>query len=293
MYLIERNAIDIDDIIDYNYAIIICYHINTNAKYPFLEFMMEKIPYCNNIVEEQFILPYLDGNLNDAKQRTLNKIKIALNEIVEKSEIDKITEDNCKGCLIEGSRVFMLVNITNININKIKLNRQSLTWFLLPSEIINNKSVFNINVDIDAVNIFTKTPQLGLLYNENTNKPYILPDVAYTFDNLSDSEFKSVFGNIKKKLYKCREYYYFYRDYVTAIKNDYVNRYAVFVEGKLFLESNYEFSLKDRIIDSLYPEPCIIICYTNEHCNSEDLLVKSNDSFVSLSYHCFDSIIKI
>ena len=138
MYLIERNAIDIDDIIDYNYAIILCYHINTNAKYPFLEFMMEKIPYCNNIVEEQFILPYLDGNLNDAKQRTLNKIKNTLNEIVEKSEIDKITEDNCKGCLIEGSRVFMLVNITNININKIKLNRQSLTWFLLPSEIINN-----------------------------------------------------------------------------------------------------------------------------------------------------------
>ena len=36
---------------------ILCYHVENETKYPFLQFMMEKIPYCNNIVKEQITLP--------------------------------------------------------------------------------------------------------------------------------------------------------------------------------------------------------------------------------------------
>jgi hypothetical protein len=295
MYLIENRANKIynfDDINKHESIIILCYHINSNAKYPFLQFMMEKIPYCNNLVKEQFILPYLDLNgytNNDDLQFTImNKIKKSLEQILDKSETEKISYDNYKGVVFNKEHAIILVNITNINVNNIELNRNSLIWFLLPSEIINNRMVCNIDVDIEAVKLFTKLPQLGLLFNTETNKYYILPDVAYTKETLVNSMFKSVFGNIKKKLYKCREYYYFYRNYNDALDQESVNRYAVFFEGKIFLEDKYEFSLKDRVIDTLYPESTIIICYTNKnHCNLEDLLIKYNDSFVSLSYHPF------
>ena len=43
----------------HNFLYILCYNINDTTKYPFLQFMMEKIPYCNNIVKEQLTLPYI------------------------------------------------------------------------------------------------------------------------------------------------------------------------------------------------------------------------------------------
>jgi hypothetical protein len=46
-----------------------------------------------------------------------------------------------------------------------------------------------------------------------------------------------------------------------------------------------EFGITDDIIESLYPEPCIIICYTGNHDINPDILVKNYDSFVCLSYH--------
>ena len=36
---------------------VICYHVEEQHKYPFLQFMMEKIPFCNNVVKEQVTLP--------------------------------------------------------------------------------------------------------------------------------------------------------------------------------------------------------------------------------------------
>ena len=40
---------------------ILCYHVTETSKYPFIQFMMEKIPYCNNLIKEQFILRSLMG----------------------------------------------------------------------------------------------------------------------------------------------------------------------------------------------------------------------------------------
>jgi hypothetical protein len=51
------------------------------------------------------------------------------------------------------------------------------------------------------------------------------------------------------------------------------------------MEAGREFGITDDIIESLYPEPCIIICYSGEHEIKPDILVKNYESFVSLSYH--------
>jgi hypothetical protein len=64
-YFLETQAnknITLDDFSNknsMNVFYILCYHVNNEAKYPFLQFMLEKIPFCNNFIKEQFTLPFV------------------------------------------------------------------------------------------------------------------------------------------------------------------------------------------------------------------------------------------
>ena len=71
---------------------IICYHIELQCKYPFLQFMMEKVPYCNNIVKEQLIFPYIfirKSERNNIKELVLKKVKMELDSLKCKNDIDE------------------------------------------------------------------------------------------------------------------------------------------------------------------------------------------------------------
>lgn len=267
---------------------IICYHVDKQCKYPFLQFMMEKVPYCNDIVKEQLIFPYIFLKKTDKiniKDLVLEKIKIGLNNLKCESNI---TEDMYKGIIFGDDYLtpYVLVNVTGIDICGLIFFRQTTNWFVLPSEIINNQRVLNIDVDKSVIKLFTNVREIGHLIDNRTNKFYMIPDVVYTSNKKRESEFKSIFGNTKTKIYdNCGEYYFFYRSFYNVVKNEeYINRYALFTEGKLFFENNEEFSLNDDEIEKLYPEPCIVICYS---CNNvgPDILVKNDESFVCLSYH--------
>jgi hypothetical protein len=58
-----------------------------------------------------------------------------------------------------------------------------------------------------------------------------------------------------------------------------INRYALFIEGNIYIEKEKEFSLTDEIIENEYGE-CIIL----SNVSNEDMLVKNYSSSVSLSY---------
>ena len=267
---------------------IICYNIETRYKYPFLQFMMEKVPYCNNIVKEQLIFPYIfirKTQSNDIKDLVLEKIKICL-DILKCENI--ISEDMYKGIIFDNDQLtcYALVNITGKNMCGLNFMRQTTNWMVLPSEIINNQQVLNIDVDESVIKLFTNVREIGHLLNNKTNKYYILPDVVYTSDKQKESEFKSIFGNIKTKIYdNCGEYYFFYR---SIVKNEeWLNSYALFTEGKIYFEENNSFTLNDEEIEYKYPEPCIIICYLEDNVKP-DILAKDITSSVCLSYHISD-----
>lgn len=297
---------------------ILCYHIEPQYKYPFLQFMMEKVPYCNNIVKEQLTFPciILSKSYTSIKNVVLERVKTSLSTL--NCDYIKVNEDMYKGILFSKDEInaYALVNITGIDVLGINFTRRSSLWFVLPSEIINTKNVCNIDVDVDIVKLLTNNPKISFLVNPNTKKNYILPDAVYTGNEIKQVQFNSVFGNNKTKVYTtCSEYYYFYRSFYDAIKdggwltdnktnkicnrivtednsNKYIvggiNRYALFIEGKLYLENEKDFSLTDDIIEKSYNDPCIIICYTGEHNINPDILVKKNESFISLSYHTLD-----
>jgi hypothetical protein len=297
---------------------IICYHVEEQHKYPFLQFMMEKIHYCNHIVKEQVTFPYvfLRDPESNIEETVLARVRSGLD--ILGCDYNRVTSDMYKGILFteDCATPYALVNITGIDIYGLNFMRQTTSWFVLPSEIINTKKVCNIEIDSEITTLFTDIPQLGCLVNSKTDEYYIMPDAVYTGSEIKNAEFKAIFGNTKQKVYdSCGEYYFFYRTFADAVKeggwlkdgnsnkigerkivdnnsNKYIsgciNRYALFVEGKIYLEKGKEFELTDDIIESLYPEPCIIICYSGEHITKPDMLVKNYESFVSLSYHKLD-----
>ena len=163
---------------------IICYNIETKYKYPFLQFIMEKVPYCNNIVKEQLIFPYIfirKTQSNNIKDLVLEKIKMGLD--VLKCE-NMINEDMYKGIIFDNDKLtgYALVNITGKNMCGLNFMRQTTNWVVLPSEIINNQQVLNIDIDENVIKLFTNVHEIGQLLNNKTNKYYILPDVVYTSD---------------------------------------------------------------------------------------------------------------
>jgi hypothetical protein len=208
-----------------------------------------------------------------------------------------ISEDMYKGIIFDNDQLtgYALVNITGKDICGLNFMRQTTNWVVLPSEIINNQQVLNIDIDENVIALFTNIREIGQLLNNKTNKYYILPDVVYTCDKHKESDFKSIFGNIKTKIYdNCGEYYYFYRSINTAMNNaikneEWLNRYALFTEGKIYFENNKDFILNDEEIEYKYPEPCIIICYLDNNINpAPDILTKYTKSSVCLSYHKID-----
>lgn len=305
-----------------NVLYILCYHIEKQTKYPFIQFMMEKIPFCDNIIQEQFILPYkmLKGysgtSDEDLKTTILNEIKMRLNSISCNGEM--VTDDMYKGVVygIDCITPYVLVNISSIDIYGLHLSRNTSTWFALTSEIINTRTICDIIIDPEVTELFVRNPTMGVLTNTDTNEIFMLPDAVYTGGEFVSVEFNSVFGNRKTKVYEtCGEYFYFYRDFHDAIKdggwlpengknmigtreiterssNKYkkggINRYALFVEGNLYMEDAQEFSLDDNAIDNSYPEPCIIICYNGKHKLKPNILAKFYNSFVCISYHNLD-----
>ncbi len=319
-YLLEERANKNIMLEDINYECmfyILCYHIEDQYKYPFLQFMMEKVPFCAGLIEEKLTLPYLiiNSELTDIELSVLEKVKFYLNNLG--CNYSRVSEDMYKGIVIDTdtNMPYALVNITGIDIYGLNFGRNSSPWFVLTSEIINTKMVCNIPIDKDVIDFLIGYDFTGCLTNPITNVRYILPDAVYTGCEIQKAKFNSVFGNVKSKVYdSCGEYFYFYRTFDEAVKeggwkkeniddkigdrviaenngkyiNGAINRYALFIEGKIYLESGKEFRLSDEIIERLYPEPTIIICYTETHDVKPDILVKDYNSFVCLSYHLLD-----
>ena len=330
-YLFEKKAninLQLTDIFkenNMNILYLLCYNINTEAKYPFLQFMVNKIPYCGDLIKEQFTLPYViyPDLTKSITEIVLEKTKIALK--TNQCNTENVKEEMYKGLILDKyDKYYALVNITGIDISGLYLTRNSETWFSLPSEIINQEKICNIDVDEELVELFTDIPEISLLTDLKTNSYYIIPDVVYSGGEKKTVEFNAVFGKPKTQEYSnSGKYYYFYRSFKDVIKeggwiknggdreidktnnvlsrneagrviieNEYgkfinggINRYALFVEGKIYVEPGEELVLNDETIESQYPDPCLIIGFLDKNINKPNIQVKNYNSFFPLSYH--------
>ena len=303
---------------------ILCYHVtNKSAKYPFIQIMLEKMPFIQGIIMDKFVLPFVTLSPNNLSTNVMNKVKNGLLELgCDPSPLD---DNDAFIGLIDNN--LLLVDISAVDIFRISIARQNQTWFALPTEIMNTQTICNIPIDNNVTNMFLTTPQLGMLHNpDNNTSVYPLPDAVYTGSHFKKVEFSSVFGMPKEQVYSsCSEYFYFYRIFEDAVKeggwmknylqndttvingttnklvdNEYgryirggINRYALF-PGNYFIhnENTNRFTLTDDDINgTLATKDSIVIQYTDEDFDTilPDLLVKEYESFLPISYHMLNN----
>lgn len=309
-YLIENYVnknIDTQFIIDnINNRILnyICYRINNDGKYPFIEIILEKIPYCNNLIEEEFILPSLminNSNLNNIEELIIEKIKKQLESIG--CNTDKLTNDNYLG-ITENyfENIYAIVNISNINIKNFSINRNSQIWFSLPTEIVNNKSICNIPINNKVIELFNNHfSELGILFKKKEKTPYPLPDILYSINDYNTCKLEYLLGRnktiIENKGYY-RTFYRCYKNIYTEINNNIgLNRYAVFIENYKNI-SRYEFNILNTVkvdailqiyntimIQNVINDDTIIIKNIEYNNVKYDTLIRDYVSIQSLSYH--------
>ena len=149
-----------------NIIYILCYYVEEQCKYPFLQFLMERIPNCEDIIEDQLTIPYImlynNTYIENIETLVFDKLKKCLKNI-------EFNEEMYKGLLYEkdGLSCYTLVNISGSTIDTITNNNNNNTFFVLTSEIINTKSVYNIPIDKEVVNLFSNNPEMGILTNKH------------------------------------------------------------------------------------------------------------------------------
>ena len=207
---------------------ILCYHVTKNSKYPFIQFLLEKLPYCNDIVQEKLVLPMItisNTNVDDDYSITIiNKIKGLLPALG--CDGSKLTSESFKGLLSDqNERIYAVVDISSVDIFRISITRNTPIWFALPTEIMNVRSICNIPIDDDVSELFLNMPELGVLRKfdiENVfpvGDAFPLPDAIYNGSYLRETEFRSVFGTSKEVVYSsCGEYCYYFRLFEDAVK---------------------------------------------------------------------------
>jgi hypothetical protein len=203
---------------------ILGYHITSNSKYPFIQFGLEKIPFCNNIIPEKLILPYISITHDTTDDFTSIIIEKLNNLLVATGCDGSLTSDAYNGMIYDSNNnAYALVDMSKINLFRLQINRESPLWFSLPTEIINIRSNCNIPIDDMITDLFSNIPTLGLLnYNDNIDnfdKTFPLPDAVYSGSYLKKTEFRSVFSMEKDIVHNsCGEYYYFFRLFEDSVK---------------------------------------------------------------------------
>ena len=207
---------------------ILCYHVNANSKYPFIQFLLEKLPYSNGIIQEKMVLPLITisnyESDDDYSVTIINKIKGLLPALG--CDGSKLTCESFKGLLSDhNEHIYAVVDISSVDIFRISITRNTPVWFALPTEIMNVRSICNIHIDDSVSELFLNMPELGILKRldiENAfpiGDAFPLPDAIYNGSYLRQTEFRSVFGTSKETVYpSCGEYYHYFRLIEDAVK---------------------------------------------------------------------------
>ena len=266
IYIVEKNASKMCHLPSNERQLnIICYSINEDIVEPFLLFMVKKINNFFNF--PKLLLPEnYEENFN---------IENSISEIVNDSFIyNGIVCDTF-------DNYYAVVRIQSPN-------ETENNYFVLATEIINNKKIYNYLFSKEIVNLFLHNPSFYLLINKKTKYAYKLPDVAYKYINSDEINYYLNFHNKKEKFFEsCDEYYFFNKSISNSLRHITIVRYALFSGNKIHFENNIELTLGDYEINELLKNDkykTIIISYLNKNDNYPDILVINYDNFIALSY---------
>lgn len=206
---------DIDDYLNLNVIdrLYICgYEVNTDAKYPFLKFLL-----TNNIETNELSLPSIPIT-NTTSQVLANFAQIYLYNILLLSDSDDFLEK----IVIDGfyefeNKLFLFVDLTKYQVNLPEVYSSQPTRFALIDEICNSKHVCNIPIDQYVTYFFTMNSYFCYLYDEN-HDTYEIPTVLYVGLPEHLINFTYFFGVSPKDKTAILGPYYYFTSFKSAIK---------------------------------------------------------------------------
>ena len=283
----------------------ICYHVNTEGKFPFIQFLLSNnngIPFLGNLFQE-LDFPILNlTNIDDSNFQVEIKEKIVnlLSSVF--CSVDKLDDVILKGIYNTVDIYYLFVDISNINITPIYLKRSTPIWFALTNEIVNNKCVCNIPISKNVYDLFVSDYKLFTL-TDLDNNCFRNPDVVYYGSYFKKTEFQSIFGISQSPDEK---YPYLLYSIEDAFKNggwsnsgkaEYKfnknitdNEFGRYISGginRFALLSSSTIAVPERDIeDSLQFDD--YDCITTILNDQTVVLTKGFNNYVSLSYHRID-----
>jgi len=269
---------------------IIIYHITINSLYPFVQFMLYKT-LNNNLILPFLYLNYDINIYNNLKNIIIKNIIKYLIMIKTLNNI-YLNEDNINKNIIydgiildDNNNIYICIDISNININNILLNSNSLIIFSLYSEIVNQGNIYDMKIDEELIYNFSKSCYFGLLKDSenNENEYYPFPQVVYYCNNKNITELYSILGYFKEKIYEnLDEYLFFHKESNKSLKyfkeknNTFIKEEKIVINRiSLFIENDaiYEYNKND--VDIKYN--AVSILFTNNINNYlPNVLVKNN-----------------
>lgn len=202
------NITDLENIENINLCV---YTINTNGKYPFLQYLLE-----NNGLN-YLTLP----NLSKSILYDINSIVpysiVYLSGLIQTNSFDEFKNEICfDGFYYYDTELYLFFDITKCknNLDEIYSNNAR---FGLIDEIINQKNICNIPIDKYIIKFFIDNKSIFYLYNE-LNEIYELPIVGYVGKYTENKlKFTSIFGESAKDKTSILGPYFYFTDFNNSI----------------------------------------------------------------------------
>ena len=199
---------------------IVAYHITKNNKYPFIQILLQNYSKLLHLPEIN-VGEHISNDEKTLEDIILNHMNsLLLFNYYERYQPAQLSYNGIFTDYTE--QIYALVDVSCIDITNLFFSEQDNIVLGLPTEIINHKSILNIPIHLNVVDLFVSMPELFILHQTNNLKmPFLLPDVAYGHpDLIKRVSTNSIIGMRPVKYYKsCGAYYFFYKTLHSAAKH--------------------------------------------------------------------------
>lgn len=171
------------------------YFVNTLHLIPYLSYLLKR-----EIEELEF--PYYQIS-KEMKIRTNEELLSLMNinlQLLLQSTNTNFENVEYKGSIIHSKELYMFYDVSKSDIKVVSIRNSSPLWFGLVDEIANLKHICNIPVSAKVTDFFLFNSTFLMLYTDDEkNKTYDIPIVAYVGTEYSKINYTYVFGVDKTK----------------------------------------------------------------------------------------------
>lgn len=198
---------------EYRNIMLCLYSINSEGKYPFLQYLLAK----NNL--DVLSLPTLPIYNSFNKENLVSYSKVFLSGILLVDNFELFNNEiEFNGFYEFDKNLYLFFDMTNCKLNFDDTYSSCPIRYVLIDEIINHKNICNIKISDDTTNFFLRNESISYLYDQN-NEAYEIPIVGYVGKSTQEKlNFVLTFGESSKNKSAIMGPYYYFTDFYNAIR---------------------------------------------------------------------------